>query len=67
MRKSTLPVTVILREIAKEIMLAKRSVKKTEKTETKTEFLKGTNIFPSAKRVRKLSKLNDFGSASGLV
>jgi hypothetical protein len=57
----------MLRAIANETMLAKSRVKKTEKTETIIEFLNGVSICPSAKRVLKLSKLNDFGSASGFV
>jgi hypothetical protein len=57
----------MLRAIANETILAKSRVKKTEKTETIIEFLNGVSICPSAKRVLKLSKLNDFGSASGFV
>jgi hypothetical protein len=57
----------MLREIAKETILAKSNVKKTEKTETIIELRNGTSIWPSAKSVRKLSRLNDFGSASGFV
>jgi hypothetical protein len=48
-------------------MLAKSNVNPTEKTETKTEFLNGVHICPSAKSVRKLSRLKDCGSESGFV
>ena len=66
-RSNIFPVTVMLRAIANETMLAKSKVKNTEKTETITEFLKGVIICPSANKVRKLLRLNDLGNARGLV
>jgi hypothetical protein len=66
-RNITFPLIVMLREIAKETILAKSNVNPTEKTETNTEFLNGVHICPSAKSVRKLLRLKDCGSDSGFV
>jgi hypothetical protein len=47
-------------------MLAKINVMNTEETDTITLFLKGMNNPPESKSVRKLSKVQVFGSAKGV-
>ena len=65
-KNRTFPVTVIIREMEYAAKVASNNVKKTEPSETITEFLNGVPTFPVANKVLKLFKLKAFGQARGL-
>ena len=59
--------TVTIRAIAKEAKLAKTKVRATDKTVTKTLFLKLTSKSLSPNNLRQLSKFQTDGRESGLL
>ena len=65
-KKSTFPVIVNIREIAKAAKLANNNVKNTDPKATITEFLNGVATLPVSKSVLKLFRLKAFGHAKGL-